>query len=186
MKPLWKNIWGLEVPNKVKNLVWRACKNALLTKVNLVRCKIITDSLCDICRMHQEDTNHALYCCPALDSMWRQIPMWNHDALKGSRTFTDLIEFVFAGNKESELFSVVIWNSWNRRNNLWLGKATLPLDKIIEHSREWQLEPFVPPATSSLHRTNIRWPGLLQKPRDTRSTMMQQLLLKTTKLAWGL
>ena len=52
MKPLWSKIWGLEVPNKVKNLIWRACKNSLPTKVNLARRKITSDSLCDICRVH--------------------------------------------------------------------------------------------------------------------------------------
>ena len=62
--------------------------------------------------------------------------MWNHEALKGSRMFTNLIEFVFTGNRNSKLFSLVIWNLWNRRNNLQLGKASLPLDKILEHSWE--------------------------------------------------
>ena len=117
MKPLWKKIWGLEVPNKVKNLVWRACTNSLPTKANLVRRKIISDGLCDICRLHQEDTNHALYCCPVLNPLWSQTPIWVHDALKGSRTFTDIMDFVFASNKEPELFSLVIWNLWNQRNN---------------------------------------------------------------------
>ena len=59
-----------------------------------------------------------------------------HEALKGSRTFTDIMDFVFAGNKKSKLFSLVIWNMWNRCNNLRLGKATLPLDKLIEHAWE--------------------------------------------------
>ena len=52
MKPLWSKIWGLEVPNKVKNLIWHACTNSLPTKVNLARRKITSDSLCDICRVH--------------------------------------------------------------------------------------------------------------------------------------
>nr|XP_023885130.1 uncharacterized protein LOC111997285 [Quercus suber] len=79
--------------------------------------------------------------------------MWNPDALKGNKTFTDLIEFVFVGNKDPKLFSLVIWNLWNHRNNLRLGKAALPLDKILEHSQERQIEALTSPATSSLHRS---------------------------------
>ena len=60
--------------------------------------------------------------------------------------------FVFTGNKEPELFSIVIWNLWNRRNNLRLGKTALPLDKITKHARERQLEALAPLANRSLHR----------------------------------
>ena len=135
-----KKIWGLEVLNKFKNLVWWACTNSLPTKVNLVHCKIIFDGLCDIYRIHQEDTNHTLYYRPMLDPLWNQTPMWNHDALKCSKTFIDIIESVFASNKNPWLFSLVIWNLWNHQNSLRLGKAALPLNKITKHSQERQLE----------------------------------------------
>lgn len=99
-------------------------------------------------KIFPQEVRLALYCCPVLESMWRQIPMWNHDTLRGS---TDLADFVFVGNKDPELFSLVIWNLWNRCNNLRLGKLFLPLDKILEHSRERQIEALSCPVTSSLH-----------------------------------
>ena len=34
---VWKLIWALSVPNKVKNFVWRSCRDALLIKYNLRR-----------------------------------------------------------------------------------------------------------------------------------------------------
>uniref|UniRef100_A0A7N2N1Z6 Reverse transcriptase zinc-binding domain-containing protein n=1 Tax=Quercus lobata TaxID=97700 RepID=A0A7N2N1Z6_QUELO len=49
---LWKGIWTLQVPNKVKNLLWRACRNAFPTKEILIRWTIIIDPLCDRCMKH--------------------------------------------------------------------------------------------------------------------------------------
>ena len=71
LKPLWKKIWGLQVPNKVKHLAWKACKDSLPTKTNLIRRKVIIEGCCDACKMHQEDVVHALFLYPALQSVWR-------------------------------------------------------------------------------------------------------------------
>ena len=59
LKPLWNKIRGLNVPAKVKNLVWRACQNSLPTKTNLVKRKVITDGVCDSHKLQQEDVAHA-------------------------------------------------------------------------------------------------------------------------------
>ena len=31
-KNLWKGIWSLNSPNKVEKIMWRACRNFMLTK----------------------------------------------------------------------------------------------------------------------------------------------------------
>nr|POF25059.1 putative ribonuclease h protein [Quercus suber] len=82
LSPLWNKIWALDVPNKVKTLIWRACKNSLPTKANLFRCKITPDGRCEICKQEDEDVLHALYCCPALQSLGNSIPAWNQSSLK--------------------------------------------------------------------------------------------------------
>ena len=65
---LWKGIWTL--PNKVKNLLWRACHNTLPTKASLVRRTIINDPLCDRCHEAHETPIHALWDCKELDTVW--------------------------------------------------------------------------------------------------------------------
>lgn len=70
------------MPNKVKNLVWRAAKNSLPSKENLVRRKIIQDAYCDLCREHKEAVKHALYSYPKLEEFWKKIPQWSRDNLK--------------------------------------------------------------------------------------------------------
>ena len=52
LKPLWKEIWGLNV------LAWKACKDSQPTKVNLVHRKIITTSGAVIGKVFS--SNHSL------------------------------------------------------------------------------------------------------------------------------
>nr|POF22818.1 putative ribonuclease h protein [Quercus suber] len=159
LKQLWKHLWSLDVPNKVKHLIWRACKDALPTKKNLVRRKVVSDSLCEMCKQHEEDTLHALYHCPELQSLWMTTPAWNQDILKQKTCFTDFIVSVFAGLKEPELLMVVLWNLWKRRNNLRLGKPTIPLNRVLEHSREQRFESHSSPLPSTTPRSNqlVTW-----------------------------
>ncbi|KAK9991789.1 hypothetical protein SO802_026774 [Lithocarpus litseifolius] len=50
-KNLWKAVWAMRVPQKLKNFMWWACRNAMLTKQALVERTIITDPTCDRCRL---------------------------------------------------------------------------------------------------------------------------------------
>ena len=38
---IWKLIWGLRIPNKVKNFIWRSCKDAIPMKKNLKKRQIL-------------------------------------------------------------------------------------------------------------------------------------------------
>ena len=49
--PVWKAIWRMQVPNRVKSLVWRAGRNALPTRMNLVCRHILTDVMCPECKV---------------------------------------------------------------------------------------------------------------------------------------
>ena len=110
---LWKKIWGLQVPNKVKHLAWKACKDSLPTKTNLIRRKVIIEGCCDACKLHQEDVVHALFRCPALQPVWRSRIQWNHSTLQACSFFTDIFELIFAGNREPEIFAAMLWTLWN-------------------------------------------------------------------------
>ena len=120
----------------MRNLVWRATKNSLPTKTNLVQRKIITSSTCESCQQANEDVCHALFHCPKLSDLWNKVPLWNHDSLRQAATFIDLTGCVFADNRDPALFSMVIWTLWNRRNNLRLRKAVISLDQVLHQAKE--------------------------------------------------
>ena len=68
-KSLWNNIWKLRVPNKVWHFVWRAVRNSLPTKLNLHKCQVVSEGLCDMCRDCLEDSICALWYCDAVKAI---------------------------------------------------------------------------------------------------------------------
>ena len=108
LTPFWKKIWGLQVPNKVNHLAWKACKDSLPTKTNLIRRKVIIEGCCDACKLHQEVIVHALFHCPALQPVWWSKTQWNHNTLQACSSFIDIFELIFVGNREPKLFATVL------------------------------------------------------------------------------
>ncbi|KAL0009205.1 hypothetical protein SO802_010707 [Lithocarpus litseifolius] len=56
---IWKQIWELEVPNKIKHFIWRACCESLTTKKNLFTKEVTRNATCDLCHDGVEDVIHA-------------------------------------------------------------------------------------------------------------------------------
>ena len=46
-KVFWKNLWKIQVPEKIKHFLWRACTNSLALKDNLLKRKILLDAACN-------------------------------------------------------------------------------------------------------------------------------------------
>lgn len=76
-KHVWKEIWKMRAPPKVKKFIWRACHNALPTKQALVQRTIIPDPICERCKTAVEDTEHALWSCAELDVVWADQEAWS-------------------------------------------------------------------------------------------------------------
>lgn len=62
-KLLWKGVRSLQSPNKIKNLMWRACRNSLPMKENLVRRTVLDDPVYDRSHAALETPLHALQLC---------------------------------------------------------------------------------------------------------------------------
>ena len=55
---MWKRIWFINVPPKVRTFIWCAWSNILPTKANLLRKKVQVDPTCSVCGQHEETTGH--------------------------------------------------------------------------------------------------------------------------------
>ena len=124
---LWKGIWTLLVPNKVKNQLWCVCHNALPTKASLVHRTIINDPLCDHCHEAYETPVHALWDCKELDTIWVG---WELSQLRQDANFPDfkeLLSWLLQQHDKVEVFAMTTWLIWTQRNQVRLHLAAASL-----------------------------------------------------------
>ena len=69
-RQFWKRLWALPLPHKTRHVAWRACRNILPTKVNLLKRKVVQDNLCDGCRLEVETTGHTFISCLRACEVW--------------------------------------------------------------------------------------------------------------------
>ena len=71
---VWKIICELLVPNKVKNFMWRSCRDAIPVKKNLMWRKILSEDNCEQCKQPSKNFLHALWECSELSGLWNSNP----------------------------------------------------------------------------------------------------------------
>ena len=127
----WKKIWHLSVPCKVRNFIWRSYRNAIPTKTNLVRKCVIDNSSCPLCHDHQEDVLHALWYCPTLSQVWEGDPQWSFRGQTCFGTFQELLSHVIQTGCNVELFAMLVWTIWCRRNTIRVNPIGFPLNQVL-------------------------------------------------------
>lgn len=135
-KNTWKGLWKLRTPNRTKTLLWRTNVYALPTRVNLVKRKVLTDPICQVCGAEQEFTLHALWSCPKLNKVWAvHFSLLKSDASECS-TFLDVFRMCLEKSHPTDLFAMVAYQIWFRRNKLRLGKEVDDLKLINSMARD--------------------------------------------------
>ena len=71
--PVWKRLWSLKVPSKVKIFLWRCLHNAIPCQCVLANRHIGTSGQCPVCKVNAEDISHALFRSPWAGEIWRSI-----------------------------------------------------------------------------------------------------------------
>ena len=68
--PLWRKLWHLNLPAKIKIFAWRACMNALPTMQNLRSGGVVVEVSCPFCNHCCESTSHASIHCDLVSNVW--------------------------------------------------------------------------------------------------------------------
>ena len=113
----------MKVPNKIKVFGWRACQNALPTRENLVRCRVVEDGWCEACKMESESVAHVLWQCGVAQDIWAGSIRKIQKTLTGHSDFNQLVATLTQRltEEELELFWVQCWTIWNQRNVVMHG-----------------------------------------------------------------
>lgn len=154
-KVLWRTIWSLQVPNKIKNLVWRAYKNSLPTKENLVRQTIVENPTCDRYKHEPESALHALWNCSELDVVWEEEPFQHCRRRQTFVDFKELLSWLITKDHNLELFATLVWLIWTQRNQVCFSQPNLSVHQISLSAKEHVAEFVVTQPARSITRPNL-------------------------------
>ncbi|XP_023919200.1 uncharacterized protein LOC112030766 [Quercus suber] len=115
---IWKVLWSLKVPSKLKVFGWRASHEILPTTVSLAKRKILDDDRCHCCKRFAETTIHAVWDCGVAQDIWAgsitPLQKWSTSYHNFRSLFESLMERL--SKAELEFFLVQAWLIWNQRN----------------------------------------------------------------------
>lgn len=73
--PVWKQVWKIQVPNKLKVFLWKALQNGLAVGSNLARRVSDFNSQCPTCQDEEETVMHLFSICPKSRQVWSLSPL---------------------------------------------------------------------------------------------------------------
>ena len=120
---VWRKLWKLKVPNKVKSFIWRAATNVLPTATNLTSKSVDIPSTCAVCNAHEETVTHALIECSFAKSCWISSPV---GFVGHCSSFLGWLDHIFTryNNDECNVAVMLCWRIWiNRNNRVWNNKS---------------------------------------------------------------
>ncbi|CAN1255029.1 Putative ribonuclease H protein At1g65750 [Linum perenne] len=123
---IWKWLWNLSLPPKIRFFLWRCVKDVLATKSNLFRRNCSTNDLCPICLKNVETPMHCLFNCAHAREVWTHFyPPGFLPAQGMSFKHWLFPRFSLAGRATVVKIAAVVWNIWKTRNN-FIFKASKP------------------------------------------------------------
>ena len=94
------------------------------------------EALCQECKLHEKDTIHALWTCPALVDNWKPQFECLMSTSGNCSCFLDIIYLASMDKVNFGLFAMTVSMIWMTRNKAWVGEATFPLSSILSKAKD--------------------------------------------------
>ena len=129
----WKEIWSLNVPNSAKVFLWKACKNILPTKDNLLRRGVVKEDVCFVCQRETETAGHVLWDCPSSKDVWSVCKRRIQNSSSAGVSFRCVMEDLMGRCNRQEIESVVTIAKciWAWRNQVLHGNEFTHPNRIV-------------------------------------------------------
>ncbi|KAI8536635.1 hypothetical protein RHMOL_Rhmol10G0272400 [Rhododendron molle] len=157
---LWRTIWKLKIPNKIKNFWWRVCRNGLATKENLFRRKCAQFNTCPICHLEVETIEHLLFFFPWTRAVWFGCSIVFDGvigrpdlAIKWTAHILDSMSKQTAMNFLSKI-TFTAWNIWKARNDYVFRKEKVNPMVVMAKANFAQMELSSACVIPSVHMDN--------------------------------
>lgn len=138
---IWKSIWKLNCPNKIKHFLWRSCKNIIPTNFCLASRRVIADGSCGFCG-DCELSCHVLWDCKVASEVWKEVGLNLPKLYHPSKDFIDVVWTLKEreGVSDWELFAITTWMVWNNRNVFKNEGRCKEPKRIAKEAREYAME----------------------------------------------
>jgi hypothetical protein len=184
---LWRRIWNLKCPNKMKHFLWRFAHNSHPLRVNLSHRGMRIDTKCPVCNRADEDGAHLFFKCKTVRQVWSLLNLeTERAALAELQSASDSVEFILQATEQKKLTMVVtLWAWWSERNKIREEGKRRPARVIEQNIRVYAAEilNMLQISKPSTQKRRERWqkppPGKLKLNCDA------SYIYESTMGAWG-
>lgn len=163
----------VQVPQKIKQFMWKACSNILPLCTKLFDRKITSNFSCPVCGDEAETIDHTFMNCSVALAVWGKHP--NLMALlQSGMCFVDWVEVILSSlsSPDIEIFFTLVWFIWRHCNEVWSGSHPGEVKQISLKASRYALEfleavsdpspslevpssAWTPPSSSHLFKVNV-------------------------------
>lgn len=134
---VWKTLWDLDIPAKIKNFGWRVLHGIIPCRAILANRHVGNSESCPVGEVACEDIKHMMFTCPRAKEVWCQLGLWERleGILNEDRSGSVLLQEILRRKIQSQileesalwklsLLGVGIYGGRERRSRM--GKTCSP------------------------------------------------------------
>ncbi|KAL4325354.1 hypothetical protein GQ457_11G001080 [Hibiscus cannabinus] len=159
-KQLYKSMWSISCPSKMKIQVWKFIQNMCLIMYNLYNRRIVPDALCPMCNQYIETIEHVLLDYEFPKSVWQGFG-YSWPSHVAAYSLQDWLLWIFSHIPSIKFVEIIItlWAIWFARNRkIYEGKSQTK-DSLITWVKSYclKLETLSPRLNPVSPQTLARW-----------------------------